>query len=281
MTEEIWKPIVLPVNLNGKYEISSEGRLKRCGYFTKIKKKWKPDLIVKLCKKNRYMKIAVNVGNQKCNLSIHRLVCFAFHEIDETKPQVNHKNGFKHDNRADNLEWCNQSENIRHAQSIGLMKYAKPKKRKLETWEKKKAKPNPIPIINTETGEIFKSAREVAAIENLKERAVRRMVSGERVNTTPYRYIKKGIIKTGVKLPAIKPEKIIVPKKIKTPKPPYVPHPIETKQLNMFNVNGDLVQVFKSTSLAADFMKCKYETFRKQIKRSPTGFYKDFTFKYA
>lgn len=60
---------------------------------------------------------------------VHRLVCYAFHPIDGKNClddykdlQVNHKDGNKLNNNADNLEWVNQSDNMQHAYNKGLNK---------------------------------------------------------------------------------------------------------------------------------------------------------------
>ena len=52
----------------------------------------------------------------------HRVIAEAFVPNPTGKPFINHKNGVKTDNRADNLEWVTRSENARHSFANGLQR---------------------------------------------------------------------------------------------------------------------------------------------------------------
>lgn len=66
-------------------------------------------------------------GIQKC-YKVHRLVAEVFIPNPDQKPEVNHKNANKSDNRVENLEWCTTFENYAHARDMGLFKH--------ENWNK-------------------------------------------------------------------------------------------------------------------------------------------------
>lgn len=66
-----------------------------------------------------YLQIVLrNKNKEKVRFSVHRLVAETFIPNPKNKPQVNHKNGNKADNRVENLEWCTASENQRHRYTI-------------------------------------------------------------------------------------------------------------------------------------------------------------------
>lgn len=65
---------------------------------------------------------------RKCSpksVSVHRIVAKEFLPNPENRPAVNHKNGDKKDNRAENLEWATDSYNSLHAYGSGLKRVSK------------------------------------------------------------------------------------------------------------------------------------------------------------
>lgn len=51
----------------------------------------------------------------RLNVKVHRAVATLFIPNPDAKPEINHKNGIRHDNRVSNLEWVTRRENIIHA----------------------------------------------------------------------------------------------------------------------------------------------------------------------
>ena len=55
-------------------------------------------------------------------IRLHRLVAMAFIPNPNNLPNINHIDGCKTNNHYSNLEWVNQTENIKHANRTGLHK---------------------------------------------------------------------------------------------------------------------------------------------------------------
>jgi len=55
------------------------------------------------------------------NLYVHRLVAMAYLGTPKEGLEVNHKDGDKHNNKPENLEWVTKSENMLHAARNGLL----------------------------------------------------------------------------------------------------------------------------------------------------------------
>jgi len=109
LENEIWKEINIENEDTTGYYISSLGRFKN-----------KKGIIMKDYKPHHsgYIYLRVNIKKY----ALHRLVALAFIENLENKPFVNHIDGNKLNNKAENLEWLTCCENNLHAHKIGLNK---------------------------------------------------------------------------------------------------------------------------------------------------------------
>ena len=103
----------MPVAEYPLYEVSSSGRVRNAN--TAHVLKHAPNSKGYLC-------VLLYRGSKRNRRSflVHRLVAQAFLPNPANLPQVNHLNGQKRDNRVLNIEWCTQSQNMRHACAIGL-----------------------------------------------------------------------------------------------------------------------------------------------------------------
>jgi len=112
---EVWKDIQ---GFEGRYQVSNLGNVKSLNFNNTGK--------VRLLNNKNLVKgypfVTLSKNGKYKNYTIHRLVSLAFIQNPSNKPAVNHINGIKTDNRAVNLEWVTQSENMQHALNTGLWK---------------------------------------------------------------------------------------------------------------------------------------------------------------
>lgn len=92
------------------YYITDDGRVWSDSRKNGIERFLKP-----IKSKDGYLFVNLYKNGKPKVMRVHRLVAQAFIENPDNKPYVNHIDGNRTNNAANNLEWCTQQENVRHA----------------------------------------------------------------------------------------------------------------------------------------------------------------------
>lgn len=107
---------VAVVGYEGLYEVDTKGNVYSIVQNQSRRKRKLADYSNKL----GYRKVNLYGLDGKCSKKyIHRLVAEAFIPNPQNKPNVNHIDCDRSNNYVDNLEWCTQSENIKHCVKVG------------------------------------------------------------------------------------------------------------------------------------------------------------------
>lgn len=120
---ELWVDIK---GYEGRYQISNLGRVKSLPFMqryllrTKVEafRLTKERILKTQIGRHGYELVCLNLDNVRAGRSVHSLVAEAF--VEGSGETVNHIDGVKHHNTADNLEWVSYTENHNHAVDIGL-----------------------------------------------------------------------------------------------------------------------------------------------------------------
>lgn len=113
----MWKDVK---GYEGYYQVSDKGQVRRL-YKDRYPK------ILKNRPSANYYTVSLSKNCEKKTLAVHRLVAEAFLERPKGTTEVNHKDGNKLNNKAENLEWVTQKENALHASKVlGNHAFGKP-----------------------------------------------------------------------------------------------------------------------------------------------------------
>lgn len=167
-----WKSVK---GYEGLYEVSDDGFVRSLERMTTGKDgvskpvhsrtlRLNPSMITKR-HPNAHYTVELWKDNKRKRMSIHRIVGEAFISNPEGKPQINHIDGNPSNNHISNLEWCTNSENMKHAYELGL---AKPRGMK------------PIKGTNLITGNIlyFGSVAEASRFFDVTEGSIKAPLKG-------------------------------------------------------------------------------------------------------
>jgi hypothetical protein len=112
--KEVFKPLVIENHARTGHTISNYGKII-------IPKTGKQKFSQR--KEDGYEVVTFQFKQKKKRFRVHRLVAQSFIPNPDNKTMINHIDGDKLNNRADNLEWCTHVENMEHAKKHNLVAF--------------------------------------------------------------------------------------------------------------------------------------------------------------
>lgn len=89
--------------------------------YGEVKSKRTGRILKQTKKENGYLQINTRKEGKQIKPLVHTLIALTFVPNPDNKAEVNHLDGDKSNNSADNLEWCTREENMQHASKEGLL----------------------------------------------------------------------------------------------------------------------------------------------------------------
>lgn len=160
--QEEWKDIP---GFEGRYQVSNFGRVKSLSY----NKTGKTRMLSIRPDKAGYCSTAIQENKKSRRVLVHRLVAQTFIPNPDNKPQVNHIDGNKSNNKVSNLEWATERENVRHYHHILMNRPIKLPSGRGQGWQKK-------PVVCVETGERYDSIASAARAMGVCDKAISQLL---------------------------------------------------------------------------------------------------------
>lgn len=133
-TAEEWRPVV---GYEGLYEVSSLGRVRRL----------KTDYIFSVVLDSYgYPIVTLKTPTMTKTCKVHRLVALAFIPNPDNRPQIDHIDGVKTNNKVGNLRWVTSKQNMQNPHTVEACR-----KLGIELWERPEYRDKVLSAMHSES----------------------------------------------------------------------------------------------------------------------------------